>query len=72
MHLEPLAHLRQLGDEEIVEQIDVERAHADILQHTSRARLLGEPRGIVAEECHDDEHQRVHGQRARQVGPLHA
>ena len=71
MGLEPNAHIGQLGNEEIVDEIDVESADTDVLQGVADTCLLGEPRSVVAEESHDDEHQCVHRHRARQVGPLH-
>lgn len=71
MGLEPNTHIGQLGNEEIVDEIDVEGADTDILQGVADACLLGEPRSVVAEESHDDQHQCVHRHRARQVGPLH-
>ena len=59
--IEPLAHLREFGQEEEVEEIDVERTYADILESSPNAFLLGEEGLVVTEEHDDDEHEGVHG-----------
>ena len=70
MRLEPYAYIRQFGQEEIMDEIDVKRAYTDVLEHIADAFLFGEPFGIVAEEGEDEHHQGVHRQGARKIGPL--
>ena len=69
---EPGSDGREMDDEEEVEQIDVERAHAYILQTPPHDGVPAEVDGIVPEEENDGGHQAVHGYRARQIGPLFA
>ena len=70
MCLEPHAHIGQFGQEEIMQEIDVQRADADVLQCAAQSCVLGEPRLVAAKERHNHHHQRIHRQRARQIGPL--
>ena len=67
---EPRPNGREMDDEEEVEQIDVERAHAYILQTPPHDGVPAEAFGIVPEEEDDGGHQAVHRYRAWQVCPL--
>ena len=67
---EELTYHRQLGQEEIVEQIDVERATADELQAAAQGGLVGEEVAVVPEEHEHHRQQQEHGQRVGQRGPL--
>ena len=67
---EELAHHRQLRQEEIVEQINVERATADELQASAQGGLVGEEVAVMPEEHEHHRQQQEHRQRVGQRGPL--
>ena len=70
MLIEPLAHFGEFGQEDEVEEIDIEGAGADVLESPSYACLLGEA-VLVMTEIHDhDEHEGVHREGLGQVRPL--
>ena len=50
VHAEELTHHRQFRQEEIVEQIDVERATAYELQASAQGGLVGEEVAVMSEE----------------------
>ena len=67
---EEQAHHRQLGQEEIMQQIDVERTAPDELKALSET-CLPEKRLFMPEEHEDYRQQQEHGQRMGQRCPLH-
>ena len=67
---EELTYHRQLGQEEIVEQIDVKRATADELQASAQGGLVGEEVAVMPEEHEHHRQQQEHGQRVGQRGPF--
>ena len=70
--IEPNAYLWQLWQQNVVEQVYVERPHSDILKTAPDDAVLCEPCLIMAEEDHNERKQGVHGQRAWQIGPRHS
>lgn len=70
--LEPGSYSGQVGKEEVVEKVDVEGADTDVLQGATDHAFTGEPVLIAAEESHAHQDQRIHGEGARQVGPVQA
>ena len=70
MRIEPFAHRRNFGHEDEMQQINVERASAYILQTASDKCLTSEVGSIMTETHHHDEHQGVHGQRMGKIGPF--
>ena len=70
VHTEELTHHRQLRQEEIMEQIDVERATADELESQSEACLFEELM-IIPKKHEDHREQQEHGQRMGQRSPFH-
>ena len=67
--IQPFAHEGHHGEQDEVEEIDVQRARADILQAAADERLLRERLLVVAEEHQHHHHRGIHSQRARQVRP---
>ena len=57
---EELTYHRQLWQEEIVEQIDVERATAYELQASAQGGLVGEEVAVMPEEHEDHRQQQEH------------
>ena len=72
VHAEELTHHRQLWQEEIVEQIDVERATAYELQATAQGGLIGEEVAVMPEEHENHRQQQEHREGVGQRGPLHS
>lgn len=62
----------QVRHEQIVNQIDVERATPDVLQAGTDNRPLGEVLLVIAEVHEDDGQQRKACQGQRQGGPGHS
>ena len=60
VHAEKLTHHRQFRQEEIVEQIDVERATAYELQATAQGGLIGEEVAVMPEEHENHRQQQEH------------
>ena len=63
---------RNVGHEEEVDEVDVERATAYILQGGANNGQLGEVLLVAAEVHEDDGEKSELGNGGRQVGPLHA
>ena len=69
VRIQPFAHEGHHGKQDEVEEIDVQRARADVLQAAADERLLRERLLVVAEEHQHHHHRGIHRQRARQVRP---
>lgn len=70
--VEPNTHLRQLGQKYVVEEVNVECAHSDVLQRAPDGLVPCEPLLIVTEEHNGEGEQREHRDCARQICPLEA
>ena len=60
VHTEELTHHRQFRQEEIVKQIDIERATAYELQATAQGGLIGEEVAVMPEEHEYHRQQQEH------------
>ena len=69
---EEFTHHRQLRQEEIVEQIDVERTTADELQAATQDGLIGEEIAVMPEKHEYHCQQQEHREGVRQRRPLHS
>ena len=69
--LEERTNARQVGQEDIMNQVYVQRAAPYVLQRTPHPRHLGEVLGVMAEIHEDDGEQRKARQRQRYDGPRH-
>ena len=67
--VQPFANEGHHGEQDEMEEIDVQRARTDILQAAAEDGLFGERLLVVAEKHQHHHHRGIHGQRARQVGP---
>ena len=67
--IQPFANEGHHGEQDEVEEIDVQRARTDILQAAADDGRLRERLLVVAEKHQHHHHRGIHGQRARQVGP---
>ena len=70
VYAEELTHHRQLRQEEIVKQIDVECATADELQASAQGGLIGEEVAVMPEEHKYHRQQQEHREGVGQRGPL--